>query len=225
MEMNLTPRDLDIFHHLLEPIDLYNVKALWLGIPIDDRGTLASKELEEELLVRDALPAYLTDFLETYETVEDRLRYFSALYAGMYAQEFSGFLGWYFAFERDVRLVLTALRAKATKRDIARELQFEDPSDPKVAQILSQKDVSEYTPPMEYEDLKVLFVENSQDPRKLAEALLKYRFDKVGEWEMQEHFTLDRILAYAARLLMIESIVKMSPEQTHAAMEELNRYG
>lgn len=225
MEMNLTPSDLEVFHKLLEPLDLYNIKALWLGAPIDDRGTMSAKELEEELLVRDALPPYLIDFLEEYETSEDRLRFFSALYSGMYAQEFKGFLGWYFSFERDVRLVLTALRAKRIGRDLARELQFEDPKDAKVAQILAQKDAGDYVPPSEYEDLKVLFVENSADPRKLSEMLLKYRFEKVRDWEVQEHFSLDLLIAYAARLLMLESMFRPDAEQTQAVMEELSRYG
>jgi hypothetical protein len=225
MEMNLSPNDLEVFHRLLEPLDLYNIKALWLGVPIETQGTMSAKELEEELLVRDTLPPYLINFLEEYETSEDRLHYFAALYAGMYAQEFKGFLGWYFSFERDVRLVLTALRAKNTGRDIGKELQFEDFQDSKVAQILAQKDAPDYMPPMEYEDLKVLFVENSTDPRKLSEALLKYRFEKIGEWEAQENFSLDRLIAYAARLLILESIVQLSEEQTHGVMEELGRYG
>ncbi|MBI4142664.1 thioredoxin domain-containing protein, partial [Candidatus Uhrbacteria bacterium] len=43
----------------------------------------------------------------------------------------------------DVQGVLTALRAKQSGRDLAVELQFEDPKDPFVLQILSQKDSPE----------------------------------------------------------------------------------
>jgi hypothetical protein len=225
MEMNLSASDLEVFYRLLEPVDLYNIKSLWLKIPIETQGTMNAKELEEALLVRDFLPAYVIDFLDTYESTEERLRYFSALYVGMYAQKVTGFLGWYFALERDIRLVLTALRAKSTGRDIVKELQFEDIQDAQVVQILSQKDALEYTPPVEYEDLKVLFVENSADPRKLSEALLKYRFDKIVDWERQTHFSLDKLMAYATRLLILESVVRFNEEQVRGIMEGLGRYG
>jgi hypothetical protein len=223
--MNVTASDQEQFHLLLEPIDLYNIKALWLGLPIDDRGTMSSKELEEVLLVRDLLPSYLSDFLDEYESVEDRLRYFSSLYAALYRQDVRGFLAKYYAFERELRLILTALRAKKTGRDIVRELQFEDPQDPFVAQILSQKDAPDFSPPMEYEEVRDLFTENSSDPKKLAEALLKYRFEKIGEWEENEHFTLDRILAYAARLLILESAGQLDQEKASIVVEELSKYG
>lgn len=223
--MNLTARDLEQFSILLQPIDLYNIKALWLGMPIDDKGNFSAKELEEALLIRDLLPSYLIDFLEIYESTENRLLYFASLYASMYRQEFKGFLGLYFVFEREVRLVLTALRAKKTGKDIIRELQFEDPLDPFVAQILAQKDMPDYLPPMEYEDLKTLFMENNSNPRKLSLALMKYRFEKIGEWGENEHFTLDGILAYAARLLILENVAQVDKDKATIAVEELSKYG
>ncbi len=219
---NLTARDLLQFDLLLEQVDLYNIKALWLGLPLDERGTILGKELEEALLVPGRLPTYITDFVERYEEIDDRLRYFPSLYASMYRQKREGFLAKYYAFEREVALVLTALRAKKTGRDIIQELQFEDPHDPFVADILAQKDAQEYSPPMEYEDLKAIFMENSSDPRKLYENILKYRFRKIGEWAENEHFTLDRILAYAARLLTLEKILEVDLKTT---IENLSKYG
>lgn len=225
VEMNLSEKDQKQFLSLLEPINLYNIKALWLSLPLDDKGTFNAKELEEALLIRDLLPPYLIEYLEEYETVENRLKYFSSLYTSMYAQEFKGFLGWYFRFEREVRLVLAALRAKKTGRDIIRELQFEDPTDPLVAQIFSQKDMSDYVPPSEYEELKALFDQDYMDPKKLSFAIQKYRFEKIGEREENEQFTLDRIIAYAAKLLILESLVPADPEKANIAVEELSKYG
>lgn len=223
--MNLSAHDLVEFQILLQPIDLYNVKALWLALPLDDRGNFSGKELEEALLIRDLLPPYLIEYVEEHESTENRLRYFSSLYASMYRQEWKGFLGLYFNFEREVRLVLAALRAKKMGRDIVYELQFEDPLDSFVAQIFSQKDMPDYIPPMEYEDLKTLFMENSSDPRKLSLALMKYRFEKIGEWEENEHFTLDWILAYGAKLLILESGAHVDKEKANIAVEELSKYG
>jgi hypothetical protein len=223
--LNLPPDDIKKVQLLLAPIDLYNVKALWLGVPLDDRGTLVARDLEEALLVRDLLPAYLIDFLEQYDATADRLRNFSALYAALYRRKWDGFLGRYYRFEREIALILTALRAKQAKRDLVRELQFEDPYDPLVAQILAQKDGEEYTPPVEYEDLKSLFVDNHLEPEKLGFALLKYRFDKIEEMEENGVFSMDHILGYAARLLIVEGWDQLDREKGVIAMEELSRYG
>ena len=223
--LNLTSGDLKELSLLLRPIDLYNIKAFWLGLPLDDRGNFSARDLEEALLVRDSLPSFLVDFLERYESSSDRLRYFSSLYASLYREEERGFLGKYFSFEREVRLVLTALRGKRAGRDLVRELQFDDPTDPFVAQILAARDAPEYTPPREYEDLKSLFVENSTDPKKLAFALMEYRFKKIEELEESEHFTIGQILAYAARLLIVESWDRLDKEKGTIAMEELSKYG
>ena len=197
LALNLTERDLKKVDALLEPIDLYNVKALWMGLPLDDRGTISARELEEALLVKDSLPPYLIDFLERYETASERLHNVSALSAAFFQQEWEGFLAQYFQFEKEIRLVLTALRAKQARRDLVRELQFEDPFDPLVAEILAQKDAGEYTPPREYEDLKTLFVDNSREPAKLAFALLSYRFHHIEEMGEGEQFTIDQILGRA----------------------------
>jgi hypothetical protein len=225
LDMNLTPRDAKRFQILMQPIDLYNIKALWQSLPLDDRGTIPTKELEEALLVRDNLPTYLLEFLEKYDTQEDRLRYFAYTYAAMLRRKYPGFLGWYIQFEREVRLVLTALRSKKWKKDLLKELQFEDSKDPFVMQILAQKDAPDYDPPAEYQDLKELFLKHAHDPKELNLAILKYRFDKIGEIEGQEHFTLDRILAYTARLLVLEKMTNLESPKAKEMIENLSAYG
>jgi len=227
LQVNLTSQDLKAFDHLLRPIDLYNIKALWSGLPLDERGMIQARELEEALLVRDTLPKYLVDFLLSYESLEERLRYFSKLYVGMYEEEEKkkGFLGAYFRMEREIRLVLTALRAKKYHLDLVKQFQFEDPEDPLVAEILAQKDGAEVFPPLEYEALKTLFMENGDDPKKLSFALLKFRLERIEEMGMGYHFSLDEVMAYGARLLIVESWDHLDRERGNVAVEELSRYG
>ncbi len=225
IDMNFTKKDLQKFVCLLQPIDLYNVKAFWKGLKFDDRGTLSGKELEEALLIRENIPSYLVEFLERYESTFERLKAFSFLHASMVRQKYKGFLGFYFRLEREICLVLTALRAKRLKADILKELQFEDPFDPMVADILAQKDLPDYTPPVEYEDLKVLFVENVSDPTELMRALVKYRFKKFEEFEESSLFSVDWVLSYAARLLMVENWNSLNQEKANSIVEELSKYG
>ena len=228
VDLNVTSSDdREKIRLLLRPVDLYNIRALWLGLPLDDKGNFSAKELEELLLVRDErLPGYLLDFLDRYEDVADRLNYFSFLFSSLYSSEqadLKGFLHRYYQFEREERLILSALRAKKSGRNIMRELQFEDPSDPLVSFVLAQKDSPDFTPPREYEDLKVLFVENSSHPEKLHRAILEYRFEKIEEMKEVTSFSIDQVLAYIAQFLIVDGWFRMDREKGKIVVNELSR--
>src|SRR5689334_17911745 len=66
--LNLTLADQEKVEELLRPIDLYNLRAFWLGEPLDKRGQWTAKELEEELLVQETFPDFLIDYLGRYES-------------------------------------------------------------------------------------------------------------------------------------------------------------
>jgi hypothetical protein len=226
---NLTAEDLEKVDDLLWLIDLANIRSFWMAMPLDSRGKFGSKELEEALLVREGLPDYLVDFLDRYESTADRLRYFTSLYTSFYQDLFArlknGFLKTYLMLDREIRLVLTALRAKSADRDVIRELQFEDPTDPLIMEILAQKDSADYIPPSEYEGLKALYLNTKADPKELYRALLEYRFKKVEEMEENEHFSIDRILGYLVRLMIVESWEALNEKQGLAITEDLSKYG
>jgi len=226
---NLTREDLQKVDDLLWLIDLANIRSFWMGSPLDSRGKFGPKDLEEALLVKEGLPDYLVDFLDRYESTADRLRYFTSLYASFYQDQLNklkdGFLKSYLTMDREIRLVLTALRAKSFGRDITRELQFEDLNDPLVMEILAQKDSADYTPPSEYEGLKTLYLNTKSEPKELYRALLEYRFKKVEEMEENEHFSIDRILGYLIRLMIVESWEGLNEKQGLAITEDLSKYG
>jgi hypothetical protein len=122
-------------------------------------------------------------------------------------------------------LVLTALRAKEAGRDIVRELQFEDPYDPFIANILAQKDSSDFIPPKEYEDLKILFVEKAHNPEKLNRAISEYRMKKIEEMEDEESpFSIDQVLGYVARFLIVDSWFQLDREQGRLEVDKLSEY-
>lgn len=228
ISLNVVPRDFEKVRLLLSPIDLYNVKALWSALPLNDKGNFSATELEELLLVEDEqLPSYLLDFLDCYEKLEDRLAYFSSLFASLYSAQkdnLEGFLKKFYQFEREMRLVLTALRAKKTGRDIVHELQFEDPCDPFVALILAQKEAPDFTPPAEFEDLKSLFMENSSKPEALHRSLLEYRFEKILEMSEATSFSMDQVLSYIARFLIVDEWFGLDKEKGQIAVSELSQY-
>jgi len=220
---NLTDKDLLLVEQLLQLVDLGNLRAFWQEKPLDERGNLSEKEIEEAVLVKEGLPAFVLEYLDRYETTADRLKYFPSLYAQLFQEvKGDGFLGKYFAWERELRLVLSALRAKRYGRDIVRELQFEDPTDTLVASILAQKDATAYTPPTEYVEVSGFL---SGNPLEEQKALLTYELQKIEEIEGTQPFSIDHLLGYMARLLLSEAWHRMNKELGLSLIQDLSQYG
>lgn len=187
--------------------DIQNIRSFWKGEPLDPWGNLVEVELEEALLEHNHLPQYVFEFLEHYTTLESRLHNFPELVTTYFRAEnllTTGFLKNYLLFEREWRLVLAGFRAKQLGRDLLVEMQFEDPDDDFVAQIIAQKDSKDYIPPDQYLELKPLFETYKDDPLALHQALCEYRFKMIEEMLGVDVFSIDFILGYMAQLIIIE---------------------
>jgi hypothetical protein len=174
------------------------------------------------LLVRTVLPDYVFEFLDQFEKVTDKIRNFSGLLAIFFNSEIpkhKGFLRCYLSFERESRLVLTSLRCKQLGRDVAKEMQFEEPTDPLVAQILAQKDAESYDPPAAYRELKELIASCYNDPWFENKAFAAYRFKKIGEIAEGKFFSIDQILCYMAQLMTIENLIELDPERGNMILD------
>lgn len=201
---NLKKKDYEKTLKLRFLIDLENLRLFWQERALDPRGVLDKVGIEAAFLEGGVFPEWLEGYLEEYKETEERLRYFPQVWALFFREEVlseKGFLREYFEFEQGVRLILSALRAKKMDRDLAKELQFEDPSNPLVQEILLQKDTQNFVPPSDYEELARLFLNFSEDPLLLDKALENYRFRKIEEMKSLQNFTVDRLLAYMAQHL------------------------
>lgn len=224
LQLNLSKEDLEKVATIRRMIDLQNIRDLYLQKPLDPRGNLNEKELDEALLIQDFLPEYVFDFLGQFEETKEKARHYSGLLARYFREEIeksTGFLKNFLVFERELRLVLTALRAKKLHRDLARELQFEDFTDPMVAHILAQKDIEDYVPPLEFQDLKEQLQLHENNPWEQYRIIMKYEFDHIDEMTGYPLFSLDWILGYVARLLLVEKWLELDEIQ---AKEVLERY-
>lgn len=209
LEINLTKHDFEKTVVLRRFIDLNNIRSLLLEEPIDPRGNLDEKMLDEALLIKNNLPTYVFDFLDRYENASERIKNFSALISLFFAEEIpkqTGFLQRYLTFEKEWRLVMIGFRSKALHRDPTKELQFEDFSDPIVALILAQRDSPTYMPPSEYEDLIEKLEACGNDPWMRYRAFAEYRFHKIEEMVEKPLFSIDWILAYMAQLIIVEQM-------------------
>lgn len=207
-EDNLSKKDLEKTKVLRKLFDIQNLKAVWKGDALDKRAGLDEIHLEEALVSRIGLPDYVYDYLHQYEKTGDRLRHFPYLMAKFFQVEASqnkGFLHDYFQFERESRLVMTALRAKKLGRDLKEEFQYEDPEEELIALILSQSESKELEVPERYIPLKIIFEKFGDDPWKLEEAIDEYRYNFIESLvEMTDLFSVRRCLAYMAQLMIVE---------------------
>ncbi|MEX1012523.1 MAG: DUF2764 family protein [Waddliaceae bacterium] len=197
--------------------DLQNIRAFWKSEEMDKYGNLDENSIEDALIVRSGLPDYVFDFLEKYESKNERLKYFSELSVRYFQEELKdhseGFLHEFLKFEREWRLVLVGFRAKKLKRDIINELQFEDPNDEIVAQLIAQKDAKVFEPPTRYSDLKAIFEEYGNQPIELHQALVEWRFEKLFTMYGDSVFSLDRILSYLVRLILVEKWMQLDQKK------------
>lgn len=221
---NLTVQDFEKIKTLRRYYDIQNIRSFWKGEELDLHGNFNVVEIEEALLSQYGFPKYVYDFIEKYETVSECLRHFSELISCYMEQEVSethGFLHDYLLFEQELQIVLSAFRAKKLGRDIIRELQFEDPENPLVVQIIAQKDSAEYEPPEKFEDLKIIFETNQDNPLELYKALCEYRFNEVDTLLGMDFFSSKRILGYFIQFILVENWLRLDKQKGVEIMDNI----
>ncbi len=205
---HLTSKDYEKTRIIRRFYNILNLRALWLEEELDPRGEESAWELNEALVNGTGLPSYVYEFVERYPKNEDRVRYFPFLLAKFFQSSERlnhSFLHRYFEFERELRLVTTAFRAKKLKRDLYVELQYENPEEEIIAQLLAQQDAKSYEPPEKYQEIKLLFDKYSNHPLMLQKALDQYRFEMIESFvDMVDLFSIERILAYLLQLMIVE---------------------
>lgn len=205
---NLTRKDYERTVAIRQIFDILNLRSFWLGEELDPRGELTAIDFEEALINRIGLPGYVYEFVDTHQSLADRIHHFPFLLAKFFQSTENlkdPFLRQYMKFERELRLVMTAFRAKKLGRDLSVELQYEDPEEELIAQLLAQKDAKVYEPPEKYKELKILFEKYGDDPLALQKAIDVYRFETIESFvDMADTFSIERILVYLAQLLIVE---------------------
>lgn len=227
MQWNLTPKDQEIIRAFKTYIDLKNLKQLWLKQPLDPRGNLDEKGLNEALLLKDGLPEIVFEFLEKFNSDKARIKNFAYVLGGFFTRELanpkSDFLSFYFEMERSVILITVALRAKKLQRDLAEEFTYEDQTDFLVRSLLDQSAATR--PELETDKMGVvdLFENNYQDPKKLQMAFLEYRFQSISDEAEKKPFSIDQILGYLAGIMLIEDLFRLSEGAGKKTLDALLR--
>jgi len=223
--LNISSEDKKKLYLFKQYIDINNLLSFWSGREIDWRGNLHAKQLEEALLTDEFLPSFVFDFAKVYEDKSFRLKHFSCLpmrFLNEKIRATNGFLKWYFSEEKKQRLVFSALRCKMLKRDLSYELQYEDKDDFLVKSLLEQSQADTLFLPKEFDTLKKIYEESFDKPLVLEQKLLKYKLKKIEEKEeIQPFFTIDHILAYMAKLIIVEDWFKLDENTGKTIVEGL----
>lgn len=220
---NLREPDQDLVRRVRLYWDIQNLRLMWRNEELDPVGYFSEAQLEEALLTED-MPTYVCDFDAEYSEVDAKLQHFPMLVTKFFQEEIQnseGFLKAYWSFERDWRLVMLGFRAKKMGRSLTHELRYEDPNEDLVAQLIAQKDAKSYEPPYGYEVLKPLFDNRQADPLALHRALSEYRFKRVSEIYEGEVFSMDRVLGYLVKLIIVEKWDQLNKQQGQKIVDEI----
>lgn len=224
LETNLTRADWHWVNVLRLYQDLINIRHFWLGEAIDPIGRFNELELEEALLTGDGFPDYVDAFLEQHPSKEERLKNLASLTVSFFTQELRGapeFLRDYLQLERELRLVFLGFRAKKLGRNLATELQFENPDDDLIAQLLAQKDDQVFEPPEGFESLRVMFTQHSEEPMALFQDIAAYRFNWIEERLTNDTFSISRILGYMVQLILVLQTLQLDAEKGNQMIDTM----
>lgn len=206
-DQNLSKKDLKSVAFLRKYFDFQNIKALKLHDSFNSYGFLNKEELKKALGDVLYFGEEIYDFFKKAQEDDSKALFFPQIFSQFLDQQAHashGFLKWFFAFEKNYRLILCAFRCKNLKRDITQELFFEDPLDPIVSEIFSQKDSPHFDSPQGYEDLAEVLQLSHGSPKGQYYALYEYRFRKVKQKIEQGSFTLDWFLGYMVLFTLLQ---------------------
>lgn len=221
---NLLPSDYKQTQVLRQLYDILNIRALWKGDSFDPHGNLNENQLEESIVDQTNLPWYVKDFLDTHNTKEERLKFFPILISQFFKEEIKHadpFLKEYLEFERKLQLVLVGFRAKKLGRNLEKELQFEDPNEDLIAQILAQKNAPEFEPPEGFEELKAIFEAHQDNPIKLYQSLCEFRFENIEKMMGTDNFSFSKILGFMAELIIVEKWMELDQKKGMEIIDEI----
>lgn len=206
LKENLSAHDYQVFELLRAQFDIQTLASYFKGAPAGLSEVFGNFRLEEskEYLEELYLPPYLQDYLDQYPTESERSLNIAKLWQSFFHEMRmkEGFIGRYYAKERQLRMVLMALRAKLNHSDVAVALKGEPEDDFLVQHILRQRENKSYDPPDEFAQLKEL-LEGYKNPMELEKALISWRLSYLDliteEFAARGLFTLESVLLIVAQ--------------------------
>jgi len=111
----------------------------------------------------------------------------------------------------------TAIRAKKRKKELSKEFEGEDFSDFLVRSLIEQRGDHEY------EEMESLYDRQLSNPQELYKSFLGYRIGKLEELVKNSYFTIDRVIVYVAKYLLLEEWFMLDEKKGQEKVEALVR--
>jgi len=223
--LNFTKNEMKKAHTLKLWIDIQNIYSFLFDKEFDDRGNYSKNTLKSLLVNREILPDYVFEFFSIYESEEEQKKYFPWLlskYFKIEVEKNNGFMREFLEFEYHLRIVTTGYRSKNLKRDIGKELQFENVGDPIVAMTLAQKDTSSaYVFPYEFHDLEAAIADAGPNPTQKYDVIAEYRFNFYTKYIIDFPFTLKASLAYMMSLWILEEYFALKQDKGEVVLDQI----
>lgn len=220
-KMNLSKSEFQKTRDIRLFIDLQNVLKVLKKEPLDLRGNLTEKELDEAIVHQINLPKYLIDYLDREENPIEKYYEVMSIYFQEELERQTGFFQKYVKFEQELRLTLAAIRCKKRKKDLLEELYSEDQGDFFVHELFSRKDQEtiEFKEPFQSLALKLKQVEGN--PFLQKQVIVQFRFDQIQEMVEGDIFSIDYLLAYMIQLILVEDWNFLNKEQGSAILNKI----
>ncbi len=201
--------------------DIRNLKELFRAKDGEEKdlylpATYSIEELKEIIKVRDGVPEFVVNFLESYETKQDYLDNFYKLEKEYFiygSKSSNDFLSNYFQFELDFRNVISAVRARGKSTDIIKYTAGTG-DEIVLSKVKNNKSLPDFGLSGEAKWVgQVVSAFDKDDPLNLEETIDKIRFEQIDEMTLLLGFEVDKIFSYMIKLQILERWASFDQEK------------
>lgn len=226
-EVYLSKKDLDLLNLFFLPND--NIQVLRLLNKLEPAGDLRTVHplgiLEDELIEPENLPSYLCEFIE--DSKEEHLKYeqgpenvLSCMYYDYMIASGNKFVSRYAEFSMNLKNLVTALNCRKYGLPIEKEVIGEND----FAVALRTVNTKDFGLSMDYpfvEKVIALMETNNLVDREKGLDMLIWNF--LDEEVVFEYFSIEKVLSFMLKLIILERWSKMSSESGRKVFMEMIR--
>lgn len=214
LKMHLHPEDYLLVEKLFLPADNRNVLNMVLKniVDFDDTGKYTFDELEEEIKEPEKLPSYLKTFINLFRSNqplnaemswEDQL---TALYFDYAANVENEFLRTWFAYERDIKNILTGLTARRHKLSVENLLIGNN----YVTNAIRKSNARDFGLNAEFSFIeKLIQINENTNLLEREKAIDHLKWSTIDELNTFNYFTIEVVLGFVIKMTMVERWLKL----------------
>lgn len=222
-QMNLSKGDLVKVERIRLLFDLRNIIESSSRSLLFPYGNYGKEDLEQLVSGGEIFDQEILDMINQYDTPEELRKHFYPIFTRFLQRMISGQKGFvrdYYIFEYQMRVLLAGYRAKRLGTSIFNELNYEDLTDPFVADIVQQKDSPKFEFPYEFQALQTE-LESTSSPGKEHEVVFRYKFNHFQKIVDEHYDSVDSLLAYMVQLIYLEGYFGLDSNRGQEIIQQL----